>query len=258
MRIPRIYVPITLKSGDFVTLDAQASVHIARVLRLKKNDPVIVFNGQGGEYQGVIAEIDKRAVSVELTRFNDRRVESPLLITLVQAVSRSDRMDITLQKATELGVHEIIPLLSQHTVFTVKGDRADKKQHHWQSIVHSACEQSGRTFVPKVHAMVDFARWQETQQQDVELQNVEQQDATTTKIMMDHRAGQRLNQLTAPLANRVVLLVGPEGGFSEHEFSTVQRAGFTGVCLGPRILRTETAALSVISALQLMWGDFGT
>jgi len=271
MRIPRIYVPIVLKTGDFVTLDSQASVHISRVLRLKKNDPVVVFNGQGGEYEGVIAEIDKRAVSVVLNLFNDRTVESPLLISLVQAVSRSDRMDFTLQKAVELGVHDIIPLISQHTAFTVKGTRADKKHQHWQGIVHSACEQSGRTLIPTVQAIVDFSTWldaQRVEHQGLEGEGLGSQElnhqplhnagkATTTKILLDHRADQRLNQLEAPANHRVMLLVGPEGGFSESEISAVQGVGFTGVGLGPRVLRTETAALSVISALQLLWGDFG-
>ncbi|NOZ52482.1 MAG: 16S rRNA (uracil(1498)-N(3))-methyltransferase [Gammaproteobacteria bacterium] len=246
MRIPRIYLPIALKIGDFVTLDGQASVHVARVLRLKKNDTVIIFNGQGGEYLSVIAEIDKRAVSVIINHFNDRWVESPLLVTLVQAVSRGDRMDFTLQKAVELGVHEIIPVLTQHTVFNVKGDRASKKHQHWQGIVRSACEQSGRTYIPKVHVMVDLVAWLDQQRTTV----------TTTKIMLDPRAGQQLNQLTAPQNHRIVLLIGPEGGFSGHEINIVQRERFVGVSLGPRILRTETAALSVLSALQLMWGDF--
>ena len=156
MRIPRIYQAVPLKSGTSISLDAQAATHVARVLRLKQHDHIIVFNGQGGEYTGVIDSVDKRSVTINLQSFHQPQIESPLHISLLQGVSRSERMDYTIQKSVELGVSEIYPVTTQHMSVHLDEARARKKRAHWQGVVNSACEQSGRNVVPSVHELTSL------------------------------------------------------------------------------------------------------
>ena len=151
MRIPRIYQPVTLKVGESIKLDAQAVTHVVRVLRLKQNDQLTVFNGEGGEYDGVIVEVTKRDVQVKLLQHQSPDNESPLHIGLVQGVSRGERMDYTLQKAVELGVKNIYPVFTEFTSVHLNSERREKKTQHWQGVVNSACEQSGRNTIPNVY-----------------------------------------------------------------------------------------------------------
>jgi 16S rRNA (uracil1498-N3)-methyltransferase len=246
MRIPRIYQANSLAVGQEIQLDSQATVHVARVLRLREGDAIVVFNGQGGEYHGIINRLDKRAASIQLQRFVDVAVESPLRIVLAQGVSRGERMDYTVQKAVELGIDAIVPLQTERTVVNLNHERKDRRRQHWQSVVDSACEQSGRNFVPHVAEMQKLSHW---------LQQL-QSSGEGNKFVLNHRVDHGVRSLQVNAQQPAYVLIGPEGGLAEHEIVQAEQAGFVSVCLGPRVLRTETAALAFVAVLQAKWGDF--
>ena len=246
MRIPRIYQATPLKTGESILLDAQAATHVARVLRLKQHDQIIVFNGEGGEYVGVIEAIDKRSVKIVLQSYHQPQTESPLHISLLQGISRSERMDYTLQKSVELGISEIYPITTQHVSVHLDEARAQKKLIHWQGVVNSACEQSGRDVVPEVHELASLQECVE------KISAIDGQ----TMLVLDHRATTTLEKVNTANKNRIVIVVGPEGGLSDDERGWLIEKGFIGVSMGPRILRTETAALAAIAVMQSLWGDF--
>ncbi len=251
MRITRIYYPGLLSEGKEVELDTQTSVRIARVLRLKIGDIVFLFNGRGGEYKNHIIQLDKRRVICKTVEFIERSAESPLIIRLAQGISKGERMDYTIQKAVELGVNEIIPLMTSRTSVNLSEERQQRRQAHWQSIVHSACEQCGRNKVPEVKPIETLAKW-------VGLSNV---NNSPYNIVLDPCAAQGLKAFPYPgppaTAQPITLLIGPEGGLSREEITLTEQYGFTPTQLGPRILRTETAAVAVLSVLQSFWGDLG-
>lgn len=244
VRIPRIYQPISLASGQVIELDAQATVHLTKVLRLRVGDALVVFNGDGGEYAARVSEVGRRAANVEIGEHVDCSVESPLELVLLQGVSRGERMDYTVQKAVELGVSRIVPVMTEHTVVNLKGDRREKRREHWQSVVNSACEQSGRNRVPLVSPITTFPE---------AIKNVD--TGSGLKLVLHHRAETDLGVLPAP-QGEVSLLIGPEGGLSAQEISAAEAIGFIPLRLGPRVLRTETAAVAAMSVLQWQWGDF--
>jgi len=247
MRKTRIYYPGLLSQGQAIELDTQTSVRIARVLRLKIGDALTLFNGQGGEYKSHITQLDKRRVCCEILEFIDRSVESPLKIHLAQGISKGERMDYTIQKAVELGVDEIIPLMTARTSVNLSPERQQRRLAHWQSIVISACEQCGRNKVPEVKPIESLANWLLTNRDSL-------------NIVLDPGATQGLK--TFPTSKQhampqpVTLLIGPEGGLSREEISLAAQHGFIPTQCGPRILRTETAAVAVLSVLQSLWGDF--
>lgn len=242
MPISRIYQPIPLQSGDELSLSEQASHHLGRVLRATIQDEITLFNGKGGEYQATITRIDKKSVTVKIGAFNPRESESPLELYLAQGISRGEKMDYTIQKAVELGVKKIIPLFTERCNVKLDEERRDKRLQHWQSIVISACEQSGRNRVPEVVAPQSLDRW---------LQAV---DADWAFVLSPHVSG-KLSDTLIPAKSRVVLLIGPEGGLSESEMNATSQKKFLPLNLGPRILRTETAAVAAITALQCFFGD---
>ena len=257
MRIPRIYQDSLLSVGGSVELDAQATVHVSKVLRLRVDDEVIVFNGQGGEYHGRITTQVKRSATITLESFDDRSVESPLSIILAQGVSRGERMDYTVQKAVELGVSQITPLMTKRTSVKLDGDRKQRRQLHWQAIVQGACEQSGRNAVNEIQ---NYGAW---------LGDLAQASPAACKLVLAHRAEQGIVDAVLELRDEspdasggdtgeIVLLIGPEGGLSDEEIQLAQHHGFTSVRLGPRVMRTETAALVAISVLQSQWGDLNS
>lgn len=246
MRIPRIYQDRVLTTGQAILLDGQATAHVVRVLRLREGDAIVVFNGKGGEYHGILKRLDKRSATVQLQTFVDTNTESPLGIILAQGVSRGERMDYTVQKAVELGVQRIIPVETGRTVVNLNQERKDKRRQHWQSVVHSACEQSGRNFVPEVTDVVKLPPLLQ------ELRLLESAD----KFVLNHRTDRGVDTLRIESQRPVYVLIGPEGGLSETEIGQAEQAGFVSVRLGPRVLRTETAALAFVSVLQAGWGDF--
>lgn len=239
MRIPRIYTTQTLRSNTVVALEPDPSRHLARVLRLRAGDSVTLFDGCGGEYPGEITAVDKNHVHVMTGSHLLRECESPLNIHLGIAVSRGERMDWIAQKATELGVSAITPLWTEHTGVKLTSPRADKKIQHWQQIAISACEQCGRNRPPALHALQTLDDWLGA-------------TVAERRYVLHHRAD-AIAGGDSPAS--VALLVGPEGGLSESEIEAAERAGFTSLCLGPRVMRTETAPLAAIAILQSHWGD---
>jgi 16S rRNA (uracil1498-N3)-methyltransferase len=233
---------MALETGQLIELDAQAAVHLSKVLRLKSGDAVVLFNGEGGEFQACIEALERRSVRVRVGAFVARELESPLDLVLAQGISRGERMDYTVQKAVELGVSRIIPVDTERTGVNLKGDRQIKRRDHWQAVVNSACEQSGRNRVPVVEEVLGLAQWLG-------------QAPEGFKLVLHHRATQGLSEGQQP-QGRIILLIGPEGGLSEHEIELAQGVGFQPLCLGPRVMRTETASVAALSVLQWLWGDF--
>ncbi len=243
MAAARFYCPEIPAQSGAAELPEQAAHHAARVLRLKEGDAVTVFNGQGGEGEARIAAIGKRGVGIEITAWHTVERESPLRVVLAQAISAGEKMDFTLQKAVELGVQAIQPLASERSVVKLSGERAEKRVAHWQGVAIAACEQSGRNRVPEVAPIRPLYEW------------LGQQDQTGLRLMLSPVADIGLRDLPTPTGS-TTLLIGPEGGFSEAEGKAAQRAGYIPVRLGARVLRTETAALAMLAAMQALWGDF--
>ncbi len=222
-----------------MTLQGSAGQHIARALRMRVGDELILFNGEGGEYRAEILALDKKTVTVQTGAHQDVETRSPLSIHLGIAMSRGERMDWVVQKATELGVSSLTPLASERTEVKLKGDRAARKLQHWRQIAISACEQCGRDVLPLIHPIENLSDW------------VKRND-DACKLVLHHRAISRA-ELASPTS--VALLVGPEGGLSAAEITLAEDAGFESLALGPRVLRTETAPLAALAILQSRWGD---
>ncbi|PVZ72157.1 16S rRNA (uracil(1498)-N(3))-methyltransferase [Pelagibaculum spongiae] len=241
MRISRFYTPQALTLNAEIQLDEAPSRHILKVLRLRAGAEVILFNGQGGEFRAELTNDQSKKASLKLVEWLDREVESPLKIHLAQVISKGDRMDFTIQKAVELGVNEITPLFSERCDVKLKGPRLEKKMEHWRGIITSACEQSGRNTPPTLLPAMTLQQWLEQRPQG-------------TGLILDPHRGQSIKTLEP--CDQVSLLVGPEGGLTDQEVDQAREKSMQGITLGPRILRTETAALSVISVLQSCFGDF--
>jgi len=241
MRTTRFYLPQSLSPNATVELTPEASHHAFTVLRLKEGAPLVVFNGEGGECAAHIVSASKKSVVIQTTAFNPLDNESPLKTHLAIGISKGDRFDLVLQKATELGVSEITPLYTERTEVRLNQERQDKKHQHWQNIIINACEQSQRNRVPKLNTPVEFTSL-------LGNENSEQ------KLILHHHSQKSLDKTSKPKS--VCLLIGPEGGFSDMEFKLASQNGFTALTLGPRVLRTETAPLAALSVVQLLWGDF--
>ncbi len=251
MSNPRFFIPATLAVASLVLPEAAAH-HAARVLRLRGGDAVTLFNGQGGEYAARITVIGKHEVTVAIERHDPVERESPLQLTLVQAVSSGERMDLTIQKAVELGVSRIVPVESERCVVRLKGERAAKRVAHWQQVAISACEQCGRNRIPEVSMISPLDVWLAVDEVD-RVGNRRSSDALRWVLLPG--ADTTLRDLPRP-QTPIELLVGPEGGLTEAEADATRRAGYQPVRLGPRVLRTETAAPALLAALQALWGDF--
>lgn len=239
----RLFIPDNIHAGSVHILPPEQARYLGKVLRLKTGDEVAVFNGDCGEWRARITSFTRKAVTVEAIEARDRNVESPLSVWLVQGLSRGDRMDTVVQKATELGVDRITPVLTHRGTVKLDGSRIEKRRQHFQGIANSACEQSGRTRPPSVDAPIGLNDW------------LGQATLPNTRFILDPRSGAPLTDGQGPDDRRLCLLVGPEGGFSEREEEDAAIAGFAPVSLGPRVLRTETAAIAAMAAVQLYWGD---
>jgi 16S rRNA (uracil1498-N3)-methyltransferase len=240
MRITRIYTSQPLTVGQQLALDNNASRHLVTVLRTKCGAPVILFNGQGGEFIGSLIDAHPKKALISIEHFNDIDRESPLKIHLGIAISRGDRFDFVLQKATELGVSDITPLFAERSEVKLKADRLEKKRRHWQQITISACEQSQRNKLPTLHQACTLNDW-------ITTTDAEQ------KLVLHHRSDQKLSDYQQP--ESLALLIGPEGGLSTAEIGLAHYYEFDNLTLGPRVLRTETAPLTAISLVQFLWGD---
>lgn len=240
--MPRFYLAQAITPQSHFRLPENIVRHI-HVLRLKTGDAISLFNGDGQQYSAVLQEIGKRHAECQIGEPERVCNESPLDITLVQALSSGERMDFTLQKSVELGVRHIQPIISERCVVRLAGERADKRQQRWQDIVIAACEQSGRAHVPQVAPILTFQ------------QHLAQIDATECHFLMSLNHAKNLRDIT-PVPNKINLMIGPEGGWSTAEEAAALQAGFQAITLGPRVLRTETASLAAIAAMQTLWGDF--
>ena len=242
MSAPRFYLDQTLAPGARFNLPPGPARHAARALRLGVNDTITLFNGRGGEYSARIERIQKDDVAIIVTGFDDIERESGLRVMLAQGISSGERMDYTLQKAVELGVAAIQPISAKRSVVKLAGERAERRVAHWQGVVASACEQCGRNQVPVVAPPLTLASWLG-------------QHKASRLLFLSPMAETRLADLAAPTATDC-LVAGPEGGFETDEIAALQAAGAVPVRLGPRVLRTETAALAALAAMQTLWGDF--
>ena len=238
--VPRFYLDAPLRAGGVCTLSDDAAHHAVHVLRLREGDEVTLFNGRGGEFAARIASMQRLRISIDLLQHRAMERESPLRITLVQGVSAGERMDSTVRKAVELGVAEVQPVLAARSVARPKGDRAENRRSHWQKIVIAACEQCGRNRVPEVQPLVSLDDYQPA--------------SGTTKILLSPASELPLSKLSTA-DNRIVLAAGPEAGFTEEEEARLVQAGFVPASLGPRVLRTETAAMAALAALNALRGD---
>jgi 16S rRNA (uracil1498-N3)-methyltransferase len=243
MRLTRVHVDSPLAAGSEVMLPDSAAAHLSRVLRLTVGDECVLFNGDGNDYAARITAIGKRELRVAVAASREVDNESPLAITLLQGVARGEKMDLILQKATELGVTSIAPLWSQRSEVKLDEARTEKRLAHWRGVVTSACEQCGRARVPKVAVPVSLAA------------AMGALPVGGLRLILDPEGELALGTLTVGDGASVVLAVGPEGGWSPADREQLRAAGFQGLKLGPRILRTETAGLAAISALQSRLGD---
>ena len=242
MRVIRAFVDRPLAVGDAFALPDDAATHLVRVLRLREGDECVLFNGDGHDYAATLGTANKREVRVRVTSASSVENESPLRITLLQGIARGEKMDWILQKATELGVAAFLPVTSERSEVRLDAERADKRVAHWRSVVRSACEQSGRALVPEVSAPRPLA---------AALEVLPAQPRFLLDPFAEHAIG------TLELQERAcVLAIGPEGGWSPRDREQLVAAGFSGLRLGPRILRTETAGLAAIAALQAGFGDY--
>lgn len=240
---PRFYHPEKLAPGATITLTPNAAVHASRALRLQVGDQALLFNGDGNDYLCELIVVKKTEVVAKIKAVEHVDSESPLKISLAQAISSGDRMDYTIQKAVELGVGAIQPIASQRSVVKLTGERAEKRREHWQNVVISACEQSGRAVLPTVAAPLSLAEW------------LARPSSADLRITLSPTAEHCLHELPPP-QGEICLLIGAEGGLTEHEIALAASQGFVPVRLGNRILRTETAPIAAISAMQTLWGDF--
>jgi 16S rRNA (uracil1498-N3)-methyltransferase len=241
MRTPRIFADCALQQGEIIQLQGQAGHYLGRVLRRGPGDFVRLFNGRGGEYQARVATIHRGSAELEVLEFSPGQAESPLRIHLGLVISKGDRMDWAVQKATELGLAELTPLTAENCDVKLAPERMEKKCQHWQQIAISACEQSGRCSVPIIHPALTLTQWL-------------QEPGADLQLVFD-ASGKSLRYWSAQAPGSLQLLVGPEGGLTSAELAEASVAGFVCASLGPRILRTETVPVAALALTQFLWGD---
>lgn len=244
MRIPRLYLDAPYQTGQTLSLDKAQAHYVLTVLRLKNARPIEIFDGQGQQAQATLEITSRRTADLHIHSIDTPITESPLNTVLCQAISKGDHMDYTIQKAVELGISAIQPLYTQHCDIKPDDAKQQKRLEHWQTIAIHACEQSGRNTLPPIFAPQTFTEWL---------------NSTPNKagLVLDPYAEHSIKTLPSSLVNESIqILVGPEGGLNETEVQQAQQAGMTAIKLGPRILRTETAGMTLLAALQTLWGDF--
>lgn len=242
-RVPRFYSEAVLRAGGVTELQEDAAHHAVHVLRMRTGEALTLFNGHGGEYDARVAAIERLRVTVDVLAHRQLERESPLAVTLVQAVSAGEKMDFTVQKATELGVAALQPVVAARSTGRIAGERAAQKRAHWRRVVIAACEQCGRNRVPEVLAPVS-------------LEEYCRRAVSGTGLLLSPEAQLGLREAASRLQGAATLAAGPESGFTPAEEALLAHAGFVPVRLGPRVLRTETAALAALAALNALAGDF--
>ena len=243
MRLTRVFVDLPLAPGARVVLPESAGAHLVRVLRLREGEACVLFNGDGHDYDATLLSAGKRGVEAQVHGVRAIDNESPLRLVLLQGIARGEKMDLILQKATELGVAAIAPVFADRTEVRLDGERLEKRVAHWRSVVASACEQSGRSRIPELLVPRGLS------------EAAAALDPDALKLTLDPFGEHRFDTLSSVNAAGIVIGIGPEGGWSEKDRVILRNAGFTGLRLGPRVLRTETAGLAAIAALQAKFGD---
>lgn len=243
MRHTRFHIDHPLTIDACVTLPEPAAQHAIRVLRLAQGDAITLFNGDGLDYRAELIDVERRRVAARITAVHAAAGESPLPLTLVQALARGDKMDLIVQKATELGVTRVVPVFTERSEVRLDGDRSHKRAQHWRAVAAAACEQCGRARLPTIEEAVSLQNW---------LANPPADDTLRLALLPDAQSG--LRQLAMPRGG-ATLVVGPEGGLGERDTASLCEHQFIGLRLGPRILRTETAGLTALAALQALFGD---
>ena len=247
----RLFCPTSLRSGEVIDLPSAVAHHVSRVLRLREGDTVTLFNGEGGEFEACLTRIESRSVSAAVGKHDPVERESPLTVTLMQGLAGAERMDYVIQKAVEMGVAGITPVTTARSVTRLDPARASKRAEHWHSVIVASCEQCGRNRLPLLHPLCDF---------DAALRSRDPGDSGATaaavlSLVLSPGEGSALTAFDRP-SGAIRLLIGPEGGLSADELAAAQRAGFQIARLGPRVLRTETAGVAVLAAMNALWGDW--
>ena len=238
----RLYTDQCLVVGESVALPPELAHRLQKVMRVRIGEAITLFNGNGGEYLGELITLSKKTVSVKINEFVDCNRESSLAINLIQGISRGSRMDYTIQKSVELGVHAIIPVETTRSMVKLDDNRRDNRHAHWLGVIHHACEQSGRTKIPKLFPAMP-------------LSDIASLDNIQCSFLLDTQSQSALSAAQKP-NGKSYIIAGPEGGFSDAERQWIRTLGTTSIKLGPRILRTETAALAALSIMQQRWGDW--
>ena len=238
--VPRFYLDAPLRAGGVCTLSEDAAHHAIHVLRLREGEDVTLFNGRGGEFAARIASVQRLKIAIDLLQHRAIERESPLRLTLVQGVSAAEKMDSTVRKAVELGVAEVQPVLAARSVARPKGDRAENRRAHWQKVVIAACEQCGRNRVPEVRPLIAVSEYRP--------------GAEAARILLSPQATLKFSEAVKD-ETAFVLAAGPEAGFTAEEEAALAGVGFVPVSLGPRVLRTETASVAALAALNALRGD---
>lgn len=241
MRIPRIYLPLELNTNESIELNPEAFQHVVKVLRMKQDSELILFDGNGNEYSALLELVNKKNAFVKINDIINSKTESSLSIHLGLGISKGERMDYAIQKAVELGVNKITPLFTEHCVVNLDEKRIKKRLNHWNGVIISASEQSGRSVLPVLNIPASLTKWSDS--------------IDKTCLILDPLAKATLKDINLK-DNSISLVIGPEGGLSSSEILELnKKTNFHSVKFGPRILRTETAAVSAITAIQLLWGD---
>lgn len=242
MRLTRVYVDAALEPGALLTLTGGAAGHLTRVLRLRPKAALTLFNGRGGEHAASIERVHGSEVTVAVGQHEPIERESPFPLTLAQGVSRGERMDLVVQKATELGVVRLVPLLTERSIVRLDEEQSDRKSSHWRAIAIAACEQCGRNRLPEVALPMQLREF------------LRQPAGDSVRLLLSPSATRRIEDVPR-LAGGATVLIGPEGGLADEEQQLAEGAGYTAVNLGPRVLRTETAAIAALTLLQRQFGD---
>ena len=247
MRVPRLYINDKIEIKSDLSLGKEASNYIGNVLRLGQGSKIILFNGDGYDYPSVVKDRQKRHLTIEVLERQQQETESPLSITLGLGMIKGERMDLSIQKAVELGVTHITPLFSDFSMVNLSGPRLEKKIQHWRNIVISACEQCERAVLPGIDPPIRLESW---------VTNESHKQAIC--LVMDPRSGRSLNHVSPHQNMRLHLLIGPEGGLSDAETYLATTHGFEAIQMGRRVLRAETAVIATLAAIQTKWGDFSS
>ena len=256
MRLTRCYVETPLTQGETLELPASVAAHLIRVLRLGAGAPIVLFNGDGCDYDAELLDAEKNRARAKIIGVRPLTTESPLHLVLIQAVARGEKMDFVLQKAAELGVSAIVPVITERTEVRLDAERSDKRHQHWLGVIASACGQCGRARLPKLARSISLTTWLGQSPQVGFDSQPEQIDQRAPLFYLDPDANTTLASLGELVGQSACFVIGPEGGLGERDLAQLRSAGAIGLRLGPRVLRTETAGLALLAAMQSVYGDF--